>query len=256
MKYVSSAVATVLLGAFAGCRAPEIADVTFELPASESLCVNTETKHYRTVRSREQGENELIALAKTSELEEGWLYKDNEWVEVGFSEQARDAHVDAREPFLSFGAKGVFYHIHPHSGVEQMWKDCNRSLEKELETISSDEGRQDIKRLLRDTNSKRNYLLNSFPSGNDLKLLACYPRCAVASEFGVVEARRTTNVVKEFNETLAVYDADIQYDSRAEHAMIVMYLQFGKLMDYFEKDENKEKCLLLFNQEQWDLLDT
>ena len=247
--YACSALAFAALG----CQAPNIADVTFELSASEPLRVNTQLEHYRTKRSRAKGEQELIALAKYSQLEEAWLSDGDDWVEIGFDEQTNHAYADVREPFLSLGAKdsAVFYHIHPKETVRDMWKKCNASLEDGLKSAVSDEERDDLQNLIRDVDAKRNYLMNSFPSGNDLNLLACYHSCAVASEFGVVEVKRSTNSVQELRDALNAYDKSIRYDSSAEHAMIAMYSRFGELLSYFDNHPNDEKCFALFSEKQW-----
>lgn len=89
---------------------------------SSKLYVNTNEKHYTMKKSRQAGEEDLLALTKSQPLEEAWIYtkhKDGseQWDECGIREEAGKVSIvyDFKKMGLESIAEISFYHIQPET---------------------------------------------------------------------------------------------------------------------------------------------
>ncbi len=168
-----------------------------ELPSSTKLYVNLDnSKHYSVKKSKEEGEKDLVELARTSAYEESWTFNQetSTWTECGIDESINS--VNSKKP------KGnekdlIRYHIHPMAALNTthyLFKDLIKivgELTTKLKKIEIQEERAELKaRLIRAEAGKLYHqariLSIAFPSLVDLELSKNF-KCAVASAYGIME---------------------------------------------------------------------
>lgn len=170
---------------------------SLELPSSTKLYVNLDnSKHYSIKKSKEEGERDLVELAKTSVFEEAWIFNQetSTWTECGQNEGITS--VDSIRP-KEDSINLIRYHIHPIAAVNvthYLFRDLIQ-LEGELE-IKLKENKIPVERaelkasLIRAKSGKLYHkakiLSVAFPSLIDLKLSKDF-KCAVASIYGIME---------------------------------------------------------------------
>ncbi|MCA9478467.1 MAG: hypothetical protein KC535_04950 [Nanoarchaeota archaeon] len=84
----------------------------------DSLCVNTKNEEYFTSSlSREEGEKQLVELARTQNLEEmfAFLPSQQKWIELGYQEEPMSVRHDQLKLIylLSTEDSVSIYHLHP-----------------------------------------------------------------------------------------------------------------------------------------------
>ena len=163
---------------------------------STKLYINLDnSKHYSIKKSKEEGERDLVELAKTSAYEEAWFFNEENliWTECGIKEEIN--YVLSRRP--DNFEKLIHYHIHPRSASNitfSLFKNLiirKGELEARLKKETKKEEKADLKASLIKTKSGILYhqakiLSNAFPSLNDMEISKNF-KCVVVSEYGMME---------------------------------------------------------------------
>ncbi len=187
---------------------------SLELPSSTKLYVNLDnSKHYSIKKSKEEGEKDLVELARTSAYEEAWIFdqETSNWTECGQNESMTS--VDSMRP-KGNSTNLIRYHIHPTAALNVthcLFRDLINlevELENKLKENKTPIERAELKASLIRAKSGKLYhqakiLSIAFPSLVDLELSKNF-KCAVASAYGIIEYEN----YKGFNIIMQkVYDA-------------------------------------------------
>ncbi len=174
-----------------------------ELASSSKLYVNRfNNPHYSVKKSQEEGERDLVELAKTSEYEEAWLFdkKTSTWFETGTDESKDKVTTDFNN--INISKNLIHYHIHP-AYIFKKRKEDYEEVSKREEAIKeslrrpsvSEEERIQLKMGLIEAErtklfNKIEYLfLAAFPSPIDLDFIVNkrHLNSVIVSEYGIME---------------------------------------------------------------------
>ncbi len=179
-----------------GCASDDF----IELSSSTKLYVNLSRQHYSIIKSQEEGEKDLIELAKTSEYEEAWLFDKvkQKWLELGMLETKCDVATPLKD--VIFPKDAIFYHIHPShifkdkkALYEKYSKEEEDIIEKLKDNSLTDKKRAELKSSLSEIESFKLFTkmellyLAAFPSYTDIYAMdKSNLKNAVASEHGIM----------------------------------------------------------------------
>lgn len=228
-----------------------------QLSAKTELYVNkVNSPHYAIQKSQEQGEKELIKLAKVSDCEEGWIFHNNKWIECGVSEKESTFNYDRIK--LLFSLEDVTaYHIHPSSiyfQLDYQVKKCEKNIEEineqlEDQSITIDKRIDLIRSLLWETDQRlktKAALLRSraFPSELDIygSIEVNLKSHSVASENGILEY--------SFKEKPKSYKEMIEFCNEYNNLAILSLFE-SSISGGKDDTESIDNAISLLNQKKW-----